>query len=99
MEMSILDSLRNIEKDIFYLFQRTNEQKFIAKLVNFTEKILVVSSYKNLENEEKDGTLTKRTIPLIWIKNVFPVDDSLNIELEHLASAYDISLEFIEEIE
>jgi len=97
--MSILDSLNNIEKDKIYLFQRTNEKLFIAKLVNFTEKTLVVSSYKNLENEEKDGALTKRSIPLEWIKDINSVDNSLNIELEHSASPYDISLEFIEEIE
>jgi len=97
--MSILDSLNNIEKDMFYLFQRTNEQKFIAKLVNFTEKTLVISSYKNLENDEKDDRLTKRYIPLEWIKDINSVDDSLNIELEHTASPYDVSLEFIEEIE
>lgn len=97
--MSILDSLNNIEKDKTYLFQRTNEQKFIAKLVHFTEKTLLVTSYKNLENNEKDGALTKRTIPLEWIKGVNSIDDLLNIEVEHLALPYDISLEFIEDIE
>lgn len=97
--MSILNSLNNFEKDKIYLFQRTNEQKFIAKLVSFTGKTLIVSSYKNLGSEEKDSPLTKRSIPLEWIKDVNSLDDSPNIELEYFAELYDISLEFIEEAE
>ena len=89
--MSILNTLYNLEKNKFYIFHKKNhkenEKKFIAKLINFSEKTLFVSLYKNMDNNvEQDSENTIRSIPLEWIESI----DIINIEL----SPYDILIEF-----
>ena len=84
--MSILNTLYNLEKNKFYIFHRKNEKNFIAKLINFSEKTLFVSLYKNMSNNEEDTENTIRSIPLEWIENI----NIINIEL----SPYDILIEF-----